>query len=98
MYQNEQAIGDELGDFNLDKLLEGLTSAKENLRGYVEPEGELPEGLQLAEGFYHVAAAVTLLGDPEVLASVQRILSRRRIAMHEAEAPAEQMELVGEPL
>jgi len=96
MYRNEQASGDELANFNLEKLMEGLTAARENLRAYVEREGEPPEGLCLAEGFYHVAGAVALLGDPDVAASVRRILKDRYVPAAAAEIPVERMELVAE--
>jgi len=62
----------------------------------VEPEGDPPEGLCLAEGFYHVGGAVALLGDPEVAASVRRILKDRYVPAAAAEVPVERMELVAE--
>ena len=98
MYQNDEVKDADLAKLDLDELLEGLTAAKENLRAFVEPEAEAPEGTQLADGFYHVAAAAALLGNPDVSATVRQVIRQQRIALPAAEVPVEQMELVGEPL
>jgi len=96
MYQNEQEKEVVLADLDLDHMLEGLEAAKENLREFVNPDGVPPEGMQLAEGFYHVAAAVALLNEPEVAAAARRVIGVRPIAMPAAETPVGELELVGE--
>jgi hypothetical protein len=94
MYLNEQAKEVVLAELDLDHTLEGLEAARESLREFVNPDGTPPDGMQLAEGFYHVAAALALLNEPEVAAAARRVTGARAIALPSAEVPIEEFELV----
>ena len=96
MYPNEQAKDVVLADLNLDRLVEGLDAAKENLREFVNPDGVSPDSIQLAEGFYHVAAAAALLNEPEVAAAAMKVIGLRPILAPASEASVDELELVGE--
>lgn len=61
----------------LKALVLGLENSREALRGFVDETVDVPEGVVMAEAFYHVQEAHEILADPEISVYVQAILERR---------------------
>jgi hypothetical protein len=62
---------------NLRALVEGLESSRNAMEGFVNENVDVPKGPVMAEAYYHVADAHTLLSDPEISVYVQAVLETR---------------------